>query len=201
MASPTPLDKLHVVGKGRGAGAAAVFESGSNETVQINVQTNDSGTRAEMGAWNDGRGVFFGSNSADDVSFRVGAGTKMIINKAGDVGIGTTNPTERLHVNGKVRATDFVTSSSRAYKKNIIDLSAEQAEAALSQMNPVQYQYKSDAVGDRHVGFIAEDVPNLVATPNKKGVSALDMVAVLTKVVQEQQKTISELKARLKHLK
>ena len=112
----------------------------------------------------------------------------------GNVGIGTTNPTERLHVNGKVRATDFVTSSSRDYKKNIQDLSAAQAKAALSQMNPVQYQYKSDDLGDQHVGFIAEDVPELVATPGRKGVSALDMVAVLTKVVQEQQKTIEQLK-------
>jgi len=192
-----PFGQLHVVGKGRGAGAAAIFESGSNEAAQINVETNDSGTRAEMGAFGDGRGVFFGSNSADDVSFRVGAGTKMIINKAGNVGIGTTNPTERLHVNGKVRATDFVTSSSRDYKKNIQDLSAAQAEAALSQMNPVQYQYKSDDLGDQHVGFIAEDVPDLVATPGRKGVSALDMVAVLTKVLQEQQRKIAELEARL----
>ena len=53
-------------------------------------------------------------------------------------------------------------------------------------MNPVQYQYKSDDLGDQHVGFIAEDVPDLVATPGRKGVSALDLVAVLTKVLQEQ---------------
>ena len=245
-----PFGQLHVVGKGRGAGAAAIFESGTNETAQINVETNESGTRAEMGAFGDGRGVFFGSNSADDVSFRVGAGTKMIINKAGNVGIGTTDPgvrlsivdpagpaiqlrrdasnewyltlhssgsslglragdntsaaervtfssngnvgigttvpSEKLHVTGKVRATDFVTSSSRTYKKNIRNLTALQAEAALSQMNPVQYQYKSDDLGDQHVGFIAEDVPDLVATPGRKGVSALDLVAVLTKVLQEQ---------------
>lgn len=150
-----------------------------------------------MGVFGDDRGVFFGSNSADDVSFRAGAGTKMTITKAGNVGIGTTVPTEKLHVTGKVRATDFVTSSSRTYKKNIRNLTALQAAAAFSQMNPVQYQYKGGDLDDEHVGFIAEDVPDLVATPGRKGVSALDLVAVLTKVLQEQQKKIAELEARL----
>lgn len=37
------------------------------------------------------------------------------------------------------------------------------------------------------MGFIAEDVPDLVATPNRKSLSPMDIVAVLTKVVQEQQ--------------
>ena len=43
------------------------------------------------------------------------------------------------------------------------------------------------------IGFIAEDVPELVATPDRKGLSAMDMVGVLTKAVQEQQQTIVAL--------
>jgi hypothetical protein len=35
------------------------------------------------------------------------------------------------------------------------------------------------------VGFIAEDVPELVATKDRKGLSPMDIVAVLTKVVQD----------------
>jgi hypothetical protein len=35
------------------------------------------------------------------------------------------------------------------------------------------------------VGFIAEDVPDLVSTKDRKGLSPMDIVAVLTKVVQE----------------
>ena len=37
------------------------------------------------------------------------------------------------------------------------------------------------------MGFIAEDVPDLVATKDRKGLSPMDIVAVLTKVLQEQQ--------------
>jgi cell division protein FtsB len=50
------------------------------------------------------------------------------------------------------------------------------------------------------VGFIAEDVPKLVATKNRKGMSAMDVVAVLTKVVQKQQRTIAELSRKVDKL-
>jgi hypothetical protein len=53
---------------------------------------------------------------------------------------------------------------------------------------------------DKHVGFIAEDVPDLVATPDRKALSPMDIVALLTKVVQEQQKTIAELTEKVSRL-
>ena len=51
--------------------------------------------------------------------------------------------------------------------------------------------------GEEHVGFIAEEVPDIIATKDRKGVKTMDLVAVLTKVVQAQQKKIEELEARL----
>ena len=54
---------------------------------------------------------------------------------------------------------------------------------------------------DRHVGFIAEDVPELVATPDRKSLAPMDIVAVLTKVLQDQQATINDLKATVSALK
>ena len=44
------------------------------------------------------------------------------------------------------------------------------------------------------MGFIAEDVPDMVATQDRKGINPMDLIAVLTKVVQQQQKEIEELK-------
>jgi hypothetical protein len=64
----------------------------------------------------------------------------------------------------------------------------------------VTYEYKASP-GEHHVGFIAEDVPDLVATADRKGMSAMDVVAVLTKVVQQQQKTIAELQAQMAELR
>jgi hypothetical protein len=49
------------------------------------------------------------------------------------------------------------------------------------------------------VGFIAEDVPALVARKDRKSLSPMDIVAVLTKVVQEQKQTIAGQKDELAH--
>ena len=54
---------------------------------------------------------------------------------------------------------------------------------------------------DRHVGFIAEDVPDLVASEDRKGLSAMDVVAVLTKVVQDQQTAMVNQQAQIDALK
>jgi len=90
----------------------------------------------------------------------------------------------------------WTNASSRALKENIEGLTAEEAAAAFEALSPVTYNYKADKA-ERHVGFIAEDVPELVATKDRKSLSPMDVVAVLTKVVQEQQKTISEYQKNL----
>jgi len=60
----------------------------------------------------------------------------------------------------------------------------------------VKFSYKAD-LEEKHVGFIAEDAPELVATKDRKGMSPMDVVAVLTKVVQEQRQTIVELSKKV----
>ncbi len=89
--------------------------------------------------------------------------------------------------------------SSREYKENIQDLSAARALDAVRNLNPVTYNYKA-IPEQKHVGFIAEDVPDLVALNGRKALSPLDIIAVLTKVVQEQDKTIAELSKKLNNL-
>jgi hypothetical protein len=87
-------------------------------------------------------------------------------------------------------------ASSREYKENINPLSLDEAMSALSELNPVTFNYKVDK-SEKEAGFISEEVPELVATKSRKTLDPTDIVAVLTKVVQEQQKTISELKERI----
>jgi molybdopterin converting factor small subunit len=98
-------------------------------------------------------------------------------------------------------------SSSREIKENIQTLTSGEAINALEKLDPVKFNYKENKE-DEHVGFIAEDVPELVASKNRKALSAMDVVAVLTKVVKEQQKsiqehqkTISELQKEIAELK
>ncbi len=94
----------------------------------------------------------------------------------------------------------WINGSSRAYKENIESLDSREALDTLASLEPVKFNYKSDTSG-KHVGFIAEDVPELVATKDRKGMSAMDVVAVLTKVVQEQQRVAQKQQESLKELK
>jgi hypothetical protein len=119
----------------------------------------------------------------------------------GDVGIGIQNPTEKLYVVGNIYATGSITpGSSRELKENIRALPIDEAVKALNNLNPQKYYYKADRE-EEHVGFISEDVPELVATNDRKGVDPMDVVAVLTKVTQEQQKTINKMAREIKELK
>ncbi len=117
---------------------------------------------------------------------------------AGYVGIGMNSPTHLIQLSGGAYSDGAVwtDASSRALKENINELTVQEAMNTLTGLDPVKFNYKSDKE-DKHVGFIAEDVPELVAMKDRKGLSAMDIVAVLTKVVQEQQKTIAELKKKV----
>jgi hypothetical protein len=86
---------------------------------------------------------------------------------------------------------DWTNSSSRALKENIQSLGTDEALNALNNLIPVKFNYKADKE-EKHVGFIAEDAPELVATKDRKGMSPMNVVAVLTKVLQEQQSAIQE---------
>jgi hypothetical protein len=86
-------------------------------------------------------------------------------------------------------------ASSRALKENIEPLSKAQAFDTLAVLAPVTFNYKADQ-NEKHVGFIAEDVPDLVASPDRKTLGAMDVVAVLTKVVQEQRQALEEQRAK-----
>ena len=93
----------------------------------------------------------------------------------------------------------WTNASSRDYKENIRDLTIEEAKEALDELRPTRFNYKADKE-DEYLGFIAEDVPELVTNKDRKGLSPMDIVAVLTKVVQTQQMKIEELESRLKEM-
>ena len=123
------------------------------------------------------------------------------------------NATDRLVVNfrnsyaggvkieGNVQVTGVLThASSRALKDNIGDLSTHDALRALHALTPVTFTYKNDARREQHAGFIAEDVPDLVAKSERTAVSPMDVVAVLTKVVQAQHTMITALTDQVRAL-
>ena len=116
---------------------------------------------------------------------------KLTVN--GNLGVGVDIPTFPLQMASGAHVTTggvWTNASSRAYKEQIVALNGDEAMAAVKALTPVTFRYLTEQV--QHVGFIAEDVPALVATPDRKSVSSMDVVAVLTRAVQEQQKLIEE---------
>ena len=94
----------------------------------------------------------------------------------------------------------WVNASSREYKEDIKPLTAKEALLAFEQLKPVKYKFKRDKTKRVNVGFIAEEVPDIVATADRKGINSLEVVALLTKVVQEQKKELERQKKINKEL-
>jgi hypothetical protein len=114
-----------------------------------------------------------------------------------DSGMGK-NPIMTLSNNGTLSVNGVVNQgSSITLKENIADLSIDRAVEALNGLNPVCFSYKADTQKEMHLGFIAEDVPDLVASSDRQSLSAMDIVAVLTGVVKKQQQAIADLTDRL----
>jgi hypothetical protein len=145
--------------------------------------------------------VFIGSKSNNDFRLLANDSPKMTLTTAGYVGIGTTSPGHLLEISGGAYSdgSGWYPTCSRELKENITELTIEEAMTALEDLSPVKYNYKTNKDQAR-VGFIAEDVPELVALNSRKNLSTLDIVAVLTKALQEHQKTITELKERISEL-
>ena len=105
----------------------------------------------------------------------------------------------------------YVAGSSRKIKKNVEDITQEEADKIL-QLRPVRFDYISSESNDRNeAGFIAEEVYEFfpyLTTPesgdeeehkfwNPMGLKYDELIPHLVKVCQRQQNEIDELKARL----
>jgi len=153
--------------------------------------------------FNGGLNAYMSSYSGVDIF--TGGARRIRVNDNGNILLGNVDPLNAPHPlqleNGAhVTAGGVWTdASSIQFKQDVVKLNLKEAESALLGLNPVLFRYKS-APEEQYAGFIAEEVPALVAMDGRKGLSPMDIVAVLTKVVQNQQMEIEILKARLEKI-
>ncbi|MBT6052077.1 MAG: hypothetical protein HOG49_35180, partial [Candidatus Scalindua sp.] len=138
------------------------------------------------------------NGSASTLYVNKDGGNVILGNSASKIGIGTQTIVSTRAINTATGAYlttggTWTSASSRELKENINKLTYDSAFTTLINLTPVTYNYKVDKE-EAYVGFIAEDVPELVATNDRKGLAPMDIVAVLTKVTQKQQEEIDQLK-------
>ena len=102
--------------------------------------------------------------------------------------------------NGAYQDGQWHNGSSRKYKERINPLASVDAEDALDKLNPVTFQYQATPQ-QTNIGFIAEDAPDLVAMKDRKSLSTVDIQAVLTKTIQDQDQMIKTQNLKIDKIK
>jgi hypothetical protein len=166
------------------------------------VQRSPDGNAVMAGSGGQGYRIFTHTSAAVGSTF-TNLDLRLQIDYSGRFGINTTPVAgDEIHTSSGAHLTSggvWTDASSREYKEHIRPLTTEEAQQTLAALDPVRYNYKANP-REKHVGFIAEDVPELVAREDRKSLSPMDIVAVLTKVVQEKSQLVDEQRRMLETL-
>jgi hypothetical protein len=137
--------------------------------------------------------ITFNTNGTDGTNPSITPTERMRITSTGNVGIGTTSPSERLHVvgnglfSGSVTATAFFASSDIRLK----DIIAHDGDM-------ITYKWKDGRDDKIHYGYSAQNLqsinPNLV-NKNDDGFLSVNYTETLVLKVRELEKRVKELEA------
>jgi trimeric autotransporter adhesin len=132
------------------------------------------------------------------------------------VGIGTTSPSQKLHVSGNIFATGTITpNSDRNAKTDFAMVDNDSILARVSKLKIQQWRFKAETEGVKHIGPMAQDfreafglgeIPTAIATVDADGVAFAAIQGLNDKVEQqgaelkEKETEIAELKTRLEKL-
>ena len=176
-------------------------KDGSEERGFINFQSNGTTSITSI------TGDVGMSSSTGDINLSTNGLRRLHISQSGLVGIGTTSPTERLHVNGNafIDGTFEVTAgltnpSSRTLKNQFVSLDASTILAKLAALDIQQWTY-IDRPEEKHVGPVAEDFYEAFGLgQGDKNISTIDADGIMMLALQALQQENAELRERLDRL-
>ena len=149
-----------------------------------------------------------GTTTDDDLKIITNDSERMRITDTGNVGIGTSSPSEKLDVNGDAIADSWLTHSSQKWKKDITPLDGTLDKVI--QIQGVSYNWKADEFPEMafdentiQIGLIAEQLetiyPELVHTSQNgdKSIDYSKLTPVLIEAIKEQQEIVTEQQQEL----
>jgi hypothetical protein len=213
-----PAAKLHVVADGLSGATSGQYSTNAslivedNSTCYIQLMSPSSSTSGILSGTdqaNNRSSIFFNPDSS--VSIRAGgSNTRIFVDNNGNIGMGTNNPTQKLHVIGNILASGTITPSDIRYKKDIerIDHPLEK----IDEIRGVTYKMKTDEfpengfTDETQAGVIAQEVeavlPQVVITDNSgyKAVDYSKIVPLLIEGIKELKKQNEILQKRIEKL-
>ena len=189
----TPGARLHVASGSSGmapfgGGTVAAFETAANTYVNLlSPYASESGIL--FGLTNsavDGGIIYNNGGTLRGLQFRTGGNvTQMAIDPNGNVGVGTTSPTNKLHVVGTVQATAYITGSDVHSKENITPVSAQEILAKVADLPMNTWTFKDDPHSGRHLGPMAQDFRTAFGLGNTdRGIFTVDADGVALASIQ-----------------
>jgi hypothetical protein len=178
VGTASPSQRLHVIGNGIVSGTVSAGDGGLgfvntssyNALVAMN-STFGAGSNVviQLGRSNANNDSWFivhahvGNGSISN-SFNIapyGNASFFTILASGNVGLGTTAPSQRLHVVGNIFATgDIVAFSDKRLKSNIKII--DNALSRVHQLNGYTFDVHGDTTNKRHTGLIAQEVKTIL---------------------------------------
>jgi len=201
-------------------GQLGISESETNSTANLDIRlTNAAGSASaslltvnQSTSWNNALATLGARSELDVGVYGDASGTGYSATFRGSVGIGTSTPSYPLYVNGTIYASGGAGALSDVRHKKDIRSLPDGILNDVMRLRPVTFRWKvpGDAgMRGTQVGFVAQEVesvfPDVVLTENNaektKGLKYNELIAILTKGVQEQEKEIADLHAEVSDLK